>query len=120
MLRRHIKEFVANTLHKGGCTMSVVGNKPADGYMVSVYRTCERQYPELYFNISNVVDYCRQYETELYEHDNTFLGSWTNNNTIFLDVSVNVSSLEWAIELAKEYNQLAVWDVLNQEEILVE
>lgn len=101
MLQEHIKEFVVKTLLNGWCTMSVSGNTPKSGYMVSIDKTCERQYTEL-LNIYGVSNYCGAYHKELYEHDNTYLSSYTHNSTVFLSVSVNVSNLDDAVELLGE------------------
>lgn len=46
-----------------------------------------------------------------------FIGSWIDNDIVYLDVSINPSEKELALFWGKEFNQLAVYDVVNQKTI---
>lgn len=48
---------------------------------------------------------------------NNSVGAWSNGGKIYLDVVVTLPDMNKAIELAKQHNQIAIWDLQNNREI---
>ena len=104
----------------GGVSYSTVyGNLSGKkGYAVSIYK--EREvvipYPEL--TETEVRNYYFE-NAELLAQPEHFLGIWVENDTAYLDVSVMVRLKAEALELAKEKNQLAIFDLRKLETVYV-
>lgn len=49
--------------------------------------------------------------------DNAYLGAWIDEGIIYIDISVLVENKEDAMELGKINNQLAIYDIENNESI---
>lgn len=49
--------------------------------------------------------------------DNAYLGAWIDEGITYIDISVLVENKEDAIELGKVNNQLAIYDIQNNESI---
>lgn len=58
----------------------------------------------------------KQY-TKLASERGAFIGLWLDGDTLYVDVSVNVAKRETALTLAKQNEQLAIYDVLNNTSI---
>jgi len=54
---------------------------------------------------------------DLLQDPNNSFGAWTNGNKVFLDTVVTIPDKEEALKLAKQHNQLAIWDLKNNQEI---
>lgn len=54
-----------------------------------------------------------------YEEAKKPYGVWLNNGTYYVDINTTTDNLQQALELAKQYNQLAVWDRLECKEIVI-
>lgn len=48
-----------------------------------------------------------------------YYGYWKDQDKNYLDVSLHVKSRDKAVSLAKNHDQLAVWDCLRQESLFV-
>lgn len=64
------------------------------------------------FNEEVVINYLKEHGT---------IGTWLNteNNMIYLDTSKTIASKKEAIEFAKQSNQLAIYDLVANEEIKI-
>ena len=49
--------------------------------------------------------------------DNAYLGAWIDDNITYIDISVLVENKEDALEMGKINNQLAIYDIQNNESI---
>jgi hypothetical protein len=49
-----------------------------------------------------------------------YFGGWLDDNTLYLDTSVNIEDLDEAMKLGRANNQLAIYDVKNQTSIRLE
>lgn len=49
--------------------------------------------------------------------DNAYLGAWIDEDIIYIDISVLVENKDDALELGKVNNQLAIYDIENNESI---
>lgn len=44
---------------------------------------------------------------------NAYIGTWLNDDKIYIDLSININNIEDAIRIGKENNQLAIYDIVN-------
>ena len=92
---------------------------PSQGYMVAI-KGCEKVY-KLGTEIDSAVrDYTMEQGLNLAIRDNGFLGFWTDDKGRLVgDISENIESLEDALKLGAEREQIAIWDCANGCEILI-
>jgi hypothetical protein len=93
------------------------GDEPTSGYMVSIPGN------KVAFRL-NIDESMILYKLKNTRRIATALspaaaGGWYHNGWYYLDVSLQVVSLDFALWLAKTWHQLAIWDVVNQCEIKV-
>lgn len=107
-----------NTALNGGYSINKQFEQPKTGYLVSVLDGL------VYENISSV----NVHELSGFIKDNlnkcslnAFFGGWKDQTTnkVYFDLSKNVSDLNEALQIAKEKNQLAIWDLNENKEIRV-
>lgn len=110
-----LKMFRNNTLNNGGCSMSINGTIPTTGYMVGIAGN-ELILNKSDFNIKNIRAYVSDKFEKLVE-PNMFIGSWENDEKIYLDTSLNVSNKEEAMKIASELGELAIFDIEHNESI---
>lgn len=48
-----------------------------------------------------------------------YVGLWLDNDKLYIDISLNIKSLENALKTGKFNNQLAIYDIVNAKEIRV-
>ena len=112
-------EMVEDTLANGGLTIKpFTGEKPASGYMVAL-QGYELQVPVSEFFTGVVADYIGEHAQKLMSNPVLCLGTWVNEGTVYLDLSENIASREKALELGKERNQLAIFNLETFEEVTV-
>ena len=104
------KEVYEQTLENGGHTVDIGGR-----YMVAI-AGYEVIIPVEEFNGSVVELYSKYSMPRII---NATLGTWVHNNNVYLDSSIAFSSLEEALKVAKENNQIAIFDTVALEEIKV-
>lgn len=110
---------VEDTLANGGLTIKPFQNeKPETGYMVAL-EGYELQVPVTEFFTGVVADYIGQHAQKLMANPSLCLGTWVNEGIVYLDLSENISSKEQALELGKERNQLAIFNLETFEEVTV-
>jgi hypothetical protein len=111
------KQIYLDTINNGGSSTNMSGNHPTTGYMVALEGSELMVKPD-WFNIVTLNKFIEDQYNLLY-YSNYYLGTWldTNDNLVYLDVSVNVDNYDDAIKLA-EYNfQLAIYDVVKHESV---
>ena len=92
------------TKQNGGCSINRKLEQPKTGYMVGIKGFDS----DLVGMINTPLDV------------NEYYGSWTNYTGITeFDISLNVMDLDEAIKLGKEHNQLAIYDLINDESIQI-
>lgn len=108
----------------GGGTRSAVAGVPAPttGYMVSL-KGNERVFPRY----SRLTEAELEMITRLYVETHrawlaipgNYVGGWVDTDTdeLYLDVSVNISDVQYALATAAYNGQLAIWDVAGVREI---
>mgnify|MGYP001581686895 CR=1 FL=1 len=86
----------------GGFSLSLVGESPTGGYMLSIYKHCELVCDTLTSDI--LADYLSAHADKL-TRANHYLGGWAESGKIYLDVSINVIDREGAFTLARASGQ---------------
>lgn len=117
---------IANSLYSqagnfGGASININFNKPIQGFMVSV------QDGLIYNNLSEVNEHAlsnwiaEQIKSikKLENNKHYYFGSWVDEKTkkVYFDLSLNIASKITALELAKEYNQISIYDIENKKTI---
>lgn len=106
-----------STLSKtGGFSRGIKGNVPTYGFMVSPYKTREFVVPANKLTNKIIANYAISNRDVLNKADN-YLGGWVYKKNVYLDISVLRPTVESATELAKQSEQLAIWDVAAGKQI---
>jgi len=98
-------------------------NANLDGFTTPLKGELKRYIVAYTNNTSNIsIDYLNWQATFL-ENNNSNLNIWgwkdKKTGKVYLDISTSTDDLELALNIAKHYNQIAIWDNKNQEEIRV-
>ena len=88
---------------------------PSTGYMVSLAGFEEQFYFDDFEN-KDIKQYFVKHVKQLCK-DESFLGGWTEDNRVYLDVSINIDDLETAIYTGIINDQAAIFDCANQQTI---
>lgn len=114
--------IIDNVKAQGGMSVSLSGTEPKTGYMVGT-RGNNREIPEDEFfdrqkGSKALGQYIRDNRDKL-SQPGAHLGLWhdTANGEVCLDISIRVPSRGEAISLGQQWNQQAIWDVANGQEI---
>jgi hypothetical protein len=103
---------LAKAAEEGGFSVTVHGDVPKTGFMVSPYKDAERRYDAATFSRDDVHRY-RDSHRALLARAHHFLGGWRDGDVIYLDVSIHAGSRAAAAALAKLHHQLAFFDLEN-------
>lgn len=95
------------------------GDAPSSGYMVSVNPEAEHILPEYDVTSDDLGEYMDIWGWELHD-PNKFIGGWVHQGKLYLDISTWEPSLEDAALLAKAHNQIAIYDLTNDQEIMTD
>ena len=110
---------VEDTLANGGLTIKpFTGEKPSGGYMVAL-QGYELQVPVSEFFTGLVADYIGEHAQKLMDNPSLCLGTWINEGSAYLDLSENIQSRDKALELGRERNQIAIFNLETFEEVVV-
>ena len=103
----------AETIAAGGGTISLSGaDIPAAGFMVAL----GRKYGAIV--AADDTGAFAEAVTELAAGGHSDLvGTWVNDNKIYLDLVENIRDRDVAVAIGELRNQVAIWDILNSEEI---
>lgn len=107
---------------QGGASIKVDGTTPSDGFMVArPPQFGQVVTAEEWFDHGNAIldDFVMQ-RRDIYEVDpKAFIGVWWDkrHREFALDVSENVGDRLEAIKMGREWDQQAIWDVVNMTEI---
>lgn len=100
----------------GGATYNLfTGNlSGTPNYAVSIYPDRERIVDGVDFDILEgfVID-----NEDLLNSSKNSLGIWVNGGKVYLDVVATIPDRDEAINLARQHNQIAIWDLQNNTEI---
>ena len=98
----------------------VTDNSPATGYALSPYPDRERVIPVGRLNPDSIEQYMRDNE-DMWNKPNHYFGAWfnTEDNKVYLDVSVIADSPEQAAQLSMQHKQEAYYDIAAGETVYV-
>ena len=101
-----------------GATLNLLTGEtnPKTGYMVSLPNR-EFSFDPLCIDFQRALKVFIQNNLNDLLHEGNYLGSWIHEGNFYLDVSVNMETLEDAIHLGNLNDQIAIWDCQNQSEI---
>lgn len=114
MNKKQLEKLKNYVIENGGATISPTGEIQSiqSGFMVSL-NGFERIYQDIKFiDLKMVKSYLKKAKEK-----NAFVGFWVSDKKIYIDLSINVNERGEALELAKQNNQLAIFDCLNLKEI---
>ena len=98
-----------------GTSVNAEYKRPTSGYMVSIAAG-----PVYHFSepvpFGELVQFV---EGNPLDNETTFYGSWLDKETgkIYIDLAANLRSKDFALALAKDLKEIAIWDVINNCEI---
>nr|DAW49860.1 MAG TPA: hypothetical protein [Caudoviricetes sp.] len=99
----------------GGFSINPLGECPKTGYMVSV-----RDLYKINLDIIDQDDV--NFASDIAKEVNGYIGGWLDTQSdspfnFYMDISINIQNKEQALKIARENNQLAIFDVVNCETI---
>ncbi|NQT22344.1 MAG: hypothetical protein HQ579_02780 [Candidatus Omnitrophica bacterium] len=92
---------------------------PKDGYMVSPYKDREKVVSTKGITPNNLVDYVLDNQ-DLFQNRDHYFGAWKDEDSVYFDVSVKHEDKETAFIYAKKHEQLAIYDIKNNDSIYLE
>jgi len=106
----NLQQFFTETLNNNGASYSILSGElnPTNGYFVSIANkgiTVDLSD----FSQKVVSDYISQNAIQL-NQQKYFVGSWIDNGTVYLDITVQVADKRNALELGYRNGQLAIYD----------
>ena len=114
MNKKQLEKLKNYIIENDGATISPTGELQSlqTGFMVSL-SGYEKIYKDIKFiDLKMIKSYLR-----IAKSKNAFVGFWVSDKKIYIDLSINVIEKCEALELAKQNNQLAIFDCLNLKEI---
>lgn len=118
----HSAKLAAVALHLAkeskGFSINKNGVTPNTGFMVSLPK-CEEVVPENWLFVHEVLTLYFAHNWQKLGTEKHYFGGWLDEKTgkWYLDISVNIQNKEVAMETAKEFNQLAIFDLSTFESI---
>lgn len=94
-----------------------IGDAPKVGYMVSLDKSTEKVIPVRDLTPGDVADYRDLHTRELADPDN-YLGAWVYKGKLYLDISHHESVEATAMDLAKDHDQIGVYDIASGKTLL--
>src|SRR6185369_2219220 len=116
-LSGQIVNQIVNALHaNGGVTWNL-----SQGNMVGTPNYAVSIYPDR-AQILDGVDFDRVEEfiisnSDLLDNPENSFGAWSHDGKVYLDVVATIPDINKAVELGKQHNQIAIWDLKNGEQI---
>lgn len=108
----NLRKLTDQILSNGGASYSLTYGNVTKGYAVSPHKNRETQIPLPQFNNTALRNFVLE-NSDLLANEGHFLGAWIDNNIVYLDVSIAVTSKARAAKICKDSNQLAYFDLVN-------
>lgn len=119
-----ISGISSRTISGGGISIHTKsGKEPKKGYMVAAYTDRSQWISESDTKDASkrqaIIKDFMEKNKDVLSDPNNYLGTWydTESKRISLDISRCVENKDEAIRMGRKYNQIAIWDVANFEEI---
>ena len=102
-----------------GCSVNInkLNSPPIFGYMVGIKNV--GVYDSIQSVIAGeVIDSIKQYHTG---SNKNYLGIWSDSQTgkVYFDISIWIETLELAKQIGTNRNEIAIWDLKNNNEIIL-
>lgn len=110
---------LAEILANDGYTWGPAGRHvPTTGFMVSIPGH-EQAIPREVLDAVEVAKYIGDTYDKVMATDSLFWGAWVNedNDQVYFDLSMHIEDRAEAIAFGRLADQLAIWDVANEDEI---
>lgn len=113
----NLNDFVRITKANGGCTFNLETSEinPMRGYAVAL-KGMEETIPVSRFKDDAVVDFINK-NVDFLSRSRFFIGSWVNDNKVYLDVVELHENIEDAVRDGMKNDQLAIFDCKKQVKI---
>lgn len=112
-------ELLEQLKNNGGFSYNInTHDSPTSGYMVSL-QGCEEVYYSEDITEDTIPGYITRYAKQLLI-PGSYLGGWVDGETVYLDVSINIDDLQDALALARDNDQLAIFDLQAGESIYLD
>ena len=109
--------WTSELLGQGGFSYNLGrGKSPRTGYMVSPYKDAEAVFDREHFSTGAINRFIAQHRDRLRRQDH-YLGGWEYGGRIYLDISVRRRTKREAMEIARNNDQIAIYDVENGQEL---
>ncbi len=115
MIMDIVQHITGEILHGRDGSVSLAGNTPESGFMVGGASFTVTVTPAKFSE-----DIVREFilsNAEKLSTPDYYVGWWTHNGRIYLDVSNKVESSYTAVHIGRVRKEIAVWDVAKGEEI---
>lgn len=103
-----------------GFSVSLAGQEPASGYMVAVNDHTHTFPADIMSDegrLADAIDQMLLSERDVFSQDGMYLGGWVHDGKLWLEPSENIQDRGEAVSTARQHNQIAIWDVVNGQEI---
>jgi hypothetical protein len=119
-MNNKIKNIINYTIKNGGCTfdknLEIMEN--LKGYTVSIakyeYKTDIKNINAIKKDIQKKIEIIKNKTKTFY------IGTWINKNILYIDINKIELNKTRATELAKNQNQIAIFDNINKKEIIIQ
>jgi hypothetical protein len=101
------------TAQKGFTLTNKLQEVEEKGYFVSLPKT-ETRVPIEYFTYEVMINLVNEYRK-----NTNLIGAWFDNGIVYFDNSVLIKDLPTAIDLAIQYNQIAIYDNENKRSLYI-
>ena len=111
-------ETLAETLMSnrlGGYSVDIHGDIPKDGYMVGGLVPALIM-SEAFITVDDIKGFIEFHWLRLH-NANTYLGVWSYEDNVYVDISRKIDVLAEAKRIARNRNEIAIYDVAGQQEI---
>ena len=117
----NLQKIYSETLKNGGLTYNLDTGEanPKTGYMAGGFAPSDK-FPKWQFINGDRLRNFIINNIEFLLHSDTYLGTWMDNNMIYIDISANFKNLSEAFEHAKINKEIAIWDCENERNLYID
>ena len=108
-----VNKIFITTIKNGGSSINLEGHSPSKGFMVSTFGN-EKKVSLKNFNKKVIKNYIKKHKKEI---KGNFIGTWIDDDVVYLDISKKEKSKNKAINIAIKNNQLAIFNLNDFESI---
>jgi hypothetical protein len=106
---------IRKTIENQGCSINLNSEIPDKGFMVSL-KGHELQVNILEFSLDHIDRFIDD-NIKLLSNRKCFIGTWVENDIVFIDVSINLKNKRASLAFAQDNGQIAIFDVLQNKTV---